>query len=97
MFIGLDGPLVETGEKRDRWVRRTGGGGAGEAEEAEEKEERERRGRGEEEEKKGDKHITIISPFGMKVKLNGLFMRAMNCLGVDMYYHQSIPLALLLH
>lgn len=45
MFIGLDGPLVETGEKRDRWVRRTGGGGAGEAEEAEEKEERDRRRR----------------------------------------------------
>lgn len=48
VFIGLDGPLVETGEKRHRWVRRTGGGGAGEAEEAEEKEERERSRRGEE-------------------------------------------------
>lgn len=35
----------------------------------------------EKQEKKGDKHITVISLFGMKVKLNGLVMRAMNCLG----------------
>lgn len=68
-----------------------------EIQEKQKKQKKERGRRGEGKEKKGNKHITVISLFGMKVKLNGLVMRAMNCLGGDMYSHQSIPLALLLH